>query len=183
MAGRTRWRYGAGALLVAGLVAGCGSGGYGDGHGSGSGQGTAAAGSTAAAPAPPPATSADAATTPAATTPAPPATSASGTSASGTSETRPSSAAPPPAGVGSCYDGTCEITVSRPVTIPVDSRFGFSSFKVTHIGTDGVTIRASGRGTDLESGVSPGGTAALNGISVRVRSVHGHTADLAISHS
>lgn len=171
MAGHMRCGYVAGAVLAAAVLAGCGSGGHGDGHGSGTAQGagrtpatTAAATSTAPAPAPPP---------------VPPTTASIPTTA-----TTPATASPSAAttDLHACYDGTCEITVSRPVTVPVDGRFGFSAFKVTHIGPDGVTIEANGAGTHLESGVSPGGTAALNGISVRVRSVHGGTADLSISH-
>ncbi|WP_328465711.1 hypothetical protein [Streptomyces sp. NBC_00448] len=166
MAGHMRCGYVAGAVVAAAVLAGCGSGGRGGGHGSGTAQGagrtpatTAASTSTAPAPAPPPVPPATA------TTPAPASPSAGTTT-----------------DLHACYDGTCEITVSRPVTIPVDSRFGFSAFKVTRIGPDGVTIEANGGGTHLESGVSPGGTAALNGISVRVGSVHGGTADLSISH-
>ncbi|MFJ2958537.1 hypothetical protein [Streptomyces sp. NPDC087270] len=173
MAGHMRCGYVAGAVLAAAVLAGCGSGGHGDGHGSGSAQGagrtpatTAAATSTAPAPAPPPVPPATASIPTTATTPA------TATPSAGTATTD----------LHACYDGTCEITVSRPVTIPVDGRFGFSAFKVTHIGPDGVTIEANGGGTHLESGVSPGGTAALNGILVRVGSVHGGTADLSISH-
>jgi hypothetical protein len=73
--------------------------------------------------------------------------------------------------------------VSKPTTIPVDSRFGFGTFKITHIGADGVTVEAHSGGTNLESGVSPGGTAGLNGLLVRVKSVTGHTAVLSITPS
>ncbi|WP_335970262.1 hypothetical protein [Streptomyces sp. CA2R106] len=45
-----------------------------------------------------------------------------------------------------------------------------------------MSVTADGGGTHLESGVSPGGTAALNSISVRVVSVRGHTAVLAVTH-
>jgi hypothetical protein len=80
-----------------------------------------------------------------------------------------------------CFDGTCEVAIPSPMTIAVDSRFGFSHFKVTHIGSGGVTVEASAGGTFLQSGVSPGGTAGLNGLSIRVKSVTGHTAILVIS--
>lgn len=82
-----------------------------------------------------------------------------------------------------CYDGTCRVTVTGPTTIRVDPhRFGFSSFRVTRISSSGVTVAASGAGTHLESGVSPGGTAGLNGLRVKVLSASGGAADLQLTH-
>lgn len=151
----------AAAVVLAGCGSGSGSGGSGSGLGDGSaGPGRGAAGSTTAAPR-------RSSVPPAVPSPAPPkATARAGTDA----------------GLRSCYDGSCEITVTGPVTIPVADRFGFPAVEVTRVGADGVTIEANGGGTHLESGVSPGGTAALNGISVRVRAVRGSTAELSISH-
>lgn len=81
-----------------------------------------------------------------------------------------------------CFDGSCEITVTKPMAIRVDAdRFGFSSVRITRIGAGGVTVEADSGGTYLQSGVSAGGTAALNDLAVRVRSVHGGTARLELS--
>jgi len=92
---------------------------------------------------------------------------------------------PPPTAAGAdlraCFDGSCEIAVAGPVTIPVDGRFGFSTFRITRIGAGGVTVEATGDGTSLRSSVGPGGTAALNAIAVRVRSVSHGTALLSIT--
>ncbi|SEG25379.1 hypothetical protein SAMN05216223_10462 [Actinacidiphila yanglinensis] len=170
MDGCVRWRRGGGAAAAAGVMAaavvlagcgaGSGSGGNGSGHGDGpAGPGHGAAGSTAAAPR-------RSSVPPAVPSSVPPRTTSAGADA----------------GLRSCYDGSCEITVTGPVTIPVADRFGFPAVEVTHVGADGVTIEANGGGTHLESGVGPGGTAALNGISVRVRAVHGNTAELSVSH-
>lgn len=87
-----------------------------------------------------------------------------------------------PAELSACYDGTCEISVPAPTTIPVDAgRFGFSRFRIVRIGPDGVTIEAASEGTYLQSTVSTGGTAALNGLAVHVDSVHADRAHLSLT--
>lgn len=113
--------------------------------------------------------------------PSPPATVAPTVpSSAATAAPRPTT--PEPADTAACFDGSCEITVTKPVTIRVDGdRFGFSSFTITRIGASGVTVEARAGGAYLRSGVSPGGTAGLNNLSVRVKSVRGHTADLVLS--
>jgi hypothetical protein len=166
------------AVVALGLVglSGCGSGGGGTAGAHRGSAGTSADGGTATsfAPAPPPSPF----------TPAP----IRKPTATQRQTPAPAKAAPPAAGGAdsnsrACFDGTCRISVSKPTDIPVDSRFGFSTFAITHIGADGVTVEAEGGGTHLRSGVSPGGTASLNGLSIRVRSVSGHTARLSISPS
>ena len=112
---------------------------------------------------------------------APPPASSSAPAAVTRTPAKPAAPGGNAADLKACYDGRCEISVSRPVTIPVDGRFGFTKFSITHIGAEGVTIAAHSAGTSLESGVSPGGTAALNGLSVKVKSVTGGTALLEIT--
>lgn len=155
----------AGVLLVAaaGWVTGCGGGG----------------GGSEPAAAPPGTTSVSApGTTPAATTPPP---SRTATAAPPPSRTRTAAAAPHTDTSG-CYDGSCRITVTKPVTIRVDAhRFGFGSFRVTRIAASGVTVVADTGGTHLESGVSPGGTAGLNELRVHVLSATDGSAELQLT--
>ncbi|CAG7643013.1 hypothetical protein [Actinacidiphila bryophytorum] len=156
----------AAAALLAGAAA-CG-------HDSG---GTARQG----APTPPPTTSAPTTARPAPTTP--PATEPAAPATTPPVPTRTATTAPPArSDTAACFDGTCEISVAEPLTIRVDShRFGFSSFRITEVGAGGVTVEARTGGTYLQSGVSPGGTAGLNDLQVRVKSVRGGVADLVLS--
>jgi hypothetical protein len=151
----------AAAVLLAGAAA-CG-------HDSG---GTARQG----APTPPPTTS----SAPTAPPTTPPTTEPATTEPA---PTRTATSAPPArTDTAGCFDGTCEISVAEPLTIRVDShRFGFSSFRITKVGAGGVTVEARTGGTYLQSGVSPGGTAGLNDLQVRVKSVRGGVADLVLS--
>jgi hypothetical protein len=106
--------------------------------------------------------------------------------ATGTSHSRTS---PSPAphrtagdGTASCYDGSCTVTVTRPVTIAVDPhRFGFSSFRVTSISAAGVGIEAATSGTRLQSSGSPGSRLTLNSLTVRILSSSAHAARLEVS--
>ncbi|MCD7440930.1 hypothetical protein K4B79_22235 [Streptomyces lincolnensis] len=85
------------------------------------------------------------------------------------------------AGQGPCYDGRCEITVSKPTTIKVDGRkFGFGKLKVTHIGSRTVKFSASSGGTSFSGSTSPGGTVKFNNLKIWVKSASGHKARLAL---
>ncbi|ANS63217.1 hypothetical protein SLINC_0993 [Streptomyces lincolnensis] len=85
------------------------------------------------------------------------------------------------AGQGPCYDGRCEITVSKPTTIKVDSRkFGFGKLKVTHISSRAVKFSASSGGASLSGSTSPGGTVKFNNLKIWVKSASGHKARLAL---
>lgn len=87
-----------------------------------------------------------------------------------------------PTDAGACYDGTCGISVSAAITIPVDAdRFGFSRVRIIRIGSADVTVEASSEGTYLRSTVSAGGTAVLNGLAVHVDSVRGGRALLSLT--
>ncbi|MFI1092163.1 hypothetical protein [Streptomyces sp. NPDC020917] len=102
------------------------------------------------------------------------------------SPVRTTTAARRPAGdsAASCYDGSCTITVTHPVTVAVDPhRFGFSSFRVTSVGANGVGIAADTGGTHLQSSGSPGSHLTLNDLTVHVLSATPHAARLQVSPS
>ncbi|MER6155242.1 hypothetical protein ABT147_06810 [Streptomyces sp. NPDC001868] len=80
--------------------------------------------------------------------------------------------------VGACFDGRCEIAVSKPLSIKVDSRFGVGDLRVTKVTDDTVVLRSSGAGTFLSSSIGEGGTGGLNGLGFRVKSLEGGTAVL-----
>lgn len=77
----------------------------------------------------------------------------------------------------SCYDGECEITVSRPMSFPVDPRFGFDTISITSIGSESVTIKATGRGVSWAT-VGPGSNVRLNGLRSHVLRISDGTAVL-----
>jgi hypothetical protein len=85
------------------------------------------------------------------------------------------------AGQGPCYDGRCDITVSKPQTIKVNSKkFGFGKLKITHISSRSVKFSATTGGAHLSGSTSPGGTVKLNNLKIWVKSVSGHKAKLAL---
>lgn len=81
-------------------------------------------------------------------------------------------------GTEACFDGRCELTVSEPLSVEVDSRFGVGDLRVTKVTEDTVVLRSSGAGTRLSSSVGEGGTGGLNGLGFRVKSLEGGTAVL-----
>jgi hypothetical protein len=83
--------------------------------------------------------------------------------------------------VRACFDGTCEIAVSEPTDIPVDSRFGIDLVSVTLVTPDTVSMRATGNGNSLQATSGTGGICILNGLTIRVKSVDDGTAVLAFS--
>lgn len=83
--------------------------------------------------------------------------------------------------VKACFDGRCEIAVSEPTEIPVDSRFGIDLVSVTLVTPDTVSMRATGNGNSLQTTSGAGGICILNGLTIRVKSVHDGTAVLAFS--
>lgn len=99
-------------------------------------------------------------------------------------------AAPPPAAdgsdIGACFDGECEISVSRPVKIPLDGRAGFDAVAVEAIRPNSVSFRVDfGDGIVGRSWTSPGGTAAFNsgagGTRIAVVTINAGTAVIKMS--
>lgn len=81
--------------------------------------------------------------------------------------------------VGACFDGRCEIAVSAPTDIAVDSRFGVSGLSVADVTSDAVIVEATGSGGSfMQTEVGPGGTGGVNGLGFRVTSLVGGTAVL-----
>ncbi|WP_060885707.1 hypothetical protein [Streptomyces caniscabiei] len=81
-------------------------------------------------------------------------------------------------GTEACFDGRCELTVSGPLSIEVDSRFGVGDLRVAEVTDDTVVLQSSGAGTHLSSSIGEGGTGGLNGLGFRVKSLKGGTAVL-----
>ncbi|MDQ0761985.1 hypothetical protein [Streptomyces canus] len=100
------------------------------------------------------------------------------TSPSPTSTPTSGSAAADGTDVGACFDGRCEITVSKPMTIKTDSRLGVSDLRITQITDDAVVLQSSGSGMFLSTSVGEGGTGGLNELGFRVKSLDGGTAVL-----
>jgi hypothetical protein len=79
-----------------------------------------------------------------------------------------------------CFDGACRIQVVAPVTIPVDSQFGFPSVRVTVTGSE-VTITAHPTGELLDTTSSVPGNASLNNLDVTIQALSGNTVTLVFS--
>lgn len=78
--------------------------------------------------------------------------------------TVPSTSKPvlPPAADGAdvtaCFDGTCEITVSGPLAIPLDGKVGLAKLDVTSVTEDEVAVAANFPGGSGSSSAGPGCT-------------------------
>lgn len=104
-----------------------------------------------------------------------------GTKQAASPSTSPSDTSGPADGsdVGACFDGRCEIALSKPTAIKVDSRFGVSGLRVTRITPDSVVLQSSGTGgTFLSTSLGEGGTGIQNKLGFRVKSLAGGTAVL-----
>jgi hypothetical protein len=106
---------------------------------------------------------------------------ARGEAATSALRTTTSVAAADGSGVRACFDGTCEIAVSKPTNIPVDSRFGISKLSITRITPDSVSMTATGPGISMAAQTGPGGICSLNGLTVRVKAIAHGTAVLVLS--
>lgn len=90
----------------------------------------------------------------------------------------PTAAASPD--VRACFDGKCVVQVRAPVTIPVDSRFGFPSVRVTVTGSE-VTLTAHPPGGLLDTSSTVPGTMSLNNLYIVAQALSGTTVTLAFS--
>jgi hypothetical protein len=105
--------------------------------------------------------------------------------------TTPAAAAPAPAPgqapeVAACYDGTCTLTVTGPVKIPLDGRAGFTSLSVAHIGPYAVTFAVHRATSGVGIGVvGQGGTTTFGSgtgtLAVQVLELGQGTAQLEIT--
>jgi hypothetical protein len=91
-------------------------------------------------------------------------------------------APPPGTDVAACYDGTCTLTVSGPVDIPLDGRAGLTGLSVTGVGPYAVTFTvhsATGGGLGMTgTGGSVRFGSSTGTVAVRVLSLGGGTAVL-----
>lgn len=77
----------------------------------------------------------------------------------------PTVAQPPAADgsdIGACYDGECEISVSRPVRIPLDGRSGFDAVTVEAIEPNSVRFRVDYPNGSGSGSASRGGTVTFS---------------------
>lgn len=93
------------------------------------------------------------------------------TSAPATTTTSTSSAA---SDLHACYEGQCEITVSGPVSFPVDPRLGYDTISVSLVDPDTVSVEATAPGRTAKSTIGLGATSSFGNIEMRVvRISHG----------
>ncbi|MCT9084633.1 hypothetical protein [Streptomyces fulvoviolaceus] len=85
--------------------------------------------------------------------------------------------------IDACFDGRCEIALSKPTAIEVDSRFGVGDLRVTKITADSVVLESSGAGTFMKTSLAEGTTGVQNGLGFRLKSLDGGTAVLEFFHS
>lgn len=105
-----------------------------------------------------------------------PATTAPGPSGTGTTEPPPTNADIPPAADGSdvkaCYDGTCEVMLRAPVTIPFDPKTGLTALNLTRVDdVDGAQLSGTtvgGGSVSVSVYADPGfsSTATVNGFTI-----------------
>ncbi|SEO49090.1 hypothetical protein SAMN05216267_102834 [Actinacidiphila rubida] len=159
------------AAAAAAALAGCGSSG-GDSPGKG-GPGPTPAATSPASPAP---VTAPAAPAPGRDTPVPSRHTPTPTATPTVFGTTPPAAADE---LSACYGGACTLTVTHPVTVPLDaSRFGFASFRVTALTAGSVTVAADDGGNHLRSTGSAGSYLTLNNLAVHVLSATAGSARL-----
>ncbi len=95
-------------------------------------------------------------------------------------------AQPPPApNVAECFDGTCTVTVSGPVEIPLDGRVGPTSLSVSEVGSYAVAFRVRSPTGAAFAATGTGGTtrftSAQGTLTVRVLELRAGTAVIELS--
>lgn len=85
-----------------------------------------------------------------------------------------------------CFDGECSLTVSGPVAVPVDARFGFPTLSITELTPTRLRFEVRGRtGGRAVTTAGPGATSTLrsggDALTVRVRSITGGVAVIELS--
>ncbi|WP_406315360.1 hypothetical protein OHA77_00895 [Streptosporangium sp. NBC_01639] len=100
------------------------------------------------------------------------------------STTPVTSAAAPRSATGpnlrACYDGTCRLTLSKPVKFRVSPRFGVTRLSVS-FGPDSVRVKATGSGVSSQVLLGAGASGSVNSIGVRVVTTSSSKAVLSIS--
>ena len=93
--------------------------------------------------------------------------------------------AQPPPDVAACYDGTCTLTVTGPVDVPLDGRAGFTELSVMDVRSYAVTFGVRRNSGASYGVIGEGGTSRFGSgsgtLSVRVLELRGGTAGLEIT--
>jgi hypothetical protein len=91
----------------------------------------------------------------------------------------------PPPDVAACYDGTCTLTVTAPLEIPLDGRAGYTALSIIDVRTLAVTYAPRGGGGTGLGAVGAGGTSSFGSgsgtLAVHVLEISGSTARLEIT--
>ncbi|GAA1293531.1 hypothetical protein GCM10009609_73200 [Pseudonocardia aurantiaca] len=90
-----------------------------------------------------------------------------------------------PPDVAACYDGTCTLTVTAPLEIPLDGRAGYPALSITDIRPSAVAFAVRRAGSAGIGTVSAGGTSTFGAgsgtLTVHVLEISGSTARLEIT--
>ncbi|MFI6790558.1 hypothetical protein ACIBG4_24845 [Nonomuraea sp. NPDC050383] len=79
-----------------------------------------------------------------------------------------------------CFDGRCKLTLSRPVSFRVSSRYGITRLSITFT-RQVVRVKGTGPGVSSQATLGAGASGSVNGIGVRVVSLTGRKAALRLS--
>jgi hypothetical protein len=85
-----------------------------------------------------------------------------------------------PSNLRACFDGKCKLTLRKPVSFRVSSRFGITKLSITFTRSS-VRVRGTGPGVFSQARLGAGSTGSVNGIGVRVVSLSGSKAVLRLS--
>jgi hypothetical protein len=91
----------------------------------------------------------------------------------------------PPPDVAACYDGTCTLTVTAPLDIPLDGRAGYTALSIMDVRTFAVTFAVRRAGGTGFGAVGAGGTSRFGSgsgtFAVHVLEISGGTARVEIT--
>ena len=94
-------------------------------------------------------------------------------------------AQPPGTDVAGCFDGSCTVTVTGPVEIPLDGRVGPTAVSVSEVGRYAVSFRVHSPTGAAFAVTGPGGTVRFTStqgtLAVRVLELRGGTAVIELS--
>lgn len=79
-----------------------------------------------------------------------------------------------------CFDGKCKLTLKKPVSFRVSSKFGITKLSITFTRSS-VRVKGTGPGVASQALLGAGTSGSVNGIGVRVVSLSGSKAVLRLS--
>ncbi|GAA4240414.1 hypothetical protein GCM10022254_64940 [Actinomadura meridiana] len=84
--------------------------------------------------------------------------------------------------ISKCFDGNCEIAVSKPIGIPVDKRLGISRVEIEEITPNkSVSLVLVSPLNDYHVIATPDGPNTVNKITIRIRQIKGKKAIIALT--